>query len=325
MRLTLLSAEDLRCALPMAEAIQTMKEAFAALSAGTAQAPPRIALDVPEQDAVSLAMPAAITGRALGAKLVSVFPRNPSHGRAVVNGLMVVLDPETGEPAALADGTFLTAWRTGAASGAATDLLARPEARIGALIGCGAQARTQLLAITTARPLEEVRVYGRNPDGVERFVTEMQPRVDARLVAAAEPQVAIGGAEVICTATTSSTPVLDGDWIDNGAHLNGVGSFTTEMQEVDSRTVERARVFIDQRQAALEEAGDLVIAEREGKTSRDHWTELGEVVAREELGRRNDAEVTFFKSVGVAVQDVAAMAQALVRAREFGLGREVEF
>ncbi len=325
MRLRVLSADDLRRALPMTAAVQVMKEAFAALSTGHATVPRRIHLEVEEASGTTLVMPAYLGARGgLGAKLVSVFPHNAERGKPAINGLMVVLDPETGEPAALADGTFLTAWRTGAASGAAADLLALPGARIAALIGCGAQGRTQALAVDAVRDLAEIRVYARTPAAVERFVTEMQSQVKARLVAAASPEEAIAGAEIVCAATTSSTPVFDGRRLAPGAHVNGVGSFTPEMREIDGATVARARVFVDQRLSAEAEAGDLVIAAREGLTEPAKWTELGEVVAGRLPGRQQATEITFFKSVGVAVQDVAAAARALERARELDLGSEIE-
>lgn len=324
MKLLLLSADAIRQALPMPRAVEAMKDAFAELSSGTAVVPQRLALDVAEAGATSLFMPAYLPSGGLGAKVVSVFPRNRERGLPAIHGLVVLLDPTTGAPAALLDGTFLTAWRTGAGSGAATDLLARRDARTLALFGCGAQARTQLLAVAAVREIEEVRVYARTRSGLEAFVEEMGPRVAARLVAAGNPGEAVRGADVVCAATTSAVPVFEGRDLEGGTHLNGVGSYTLDMREVDAETVGRSRVFVDSREAALAEAGDLVAAELAGRTRRDDWTELGEVAAGRRPGRRDDAEVTFFKSVGVAVQDMKAASAALVRARELGLGREVE-
>ena len=309
----------------MPAAVAVMKTAYAQLSTGVAHVPLRVAVPVPAEDAVSLYMPAFVPGLGLGAKIVSVFPRNPQQGRATVNGLVVLLDPATGEPAALADGTFLTAWRTAAGAAAAVDLLARPEARIGALIGCGAVGRTLVQALDCVRPLEVIRVYARTRDRLERFVAELQPEVSARLEAALSADAAVDGADVICTATTSATPVFDGGLLKPGAHLSGVGSYTLEMQEIDAQAVSRARIFIDSRAPALAEAGDLVIPLRAGQTRAEDWTELGEVVAGLKPGRRSAEEITLFKSVGNAVQDIAAGAAALAAAREQGLGTEVEF
>lgn len=324
MKLTLLSEADIRQALPMPEAIEAMKDAFADFSTGTAHVPQRLRLEVPPADGLSLFKPAYLESGGLGAKIVSVFPHNKARGRPIISGLVVVLDPETGEPAALADGGFVTAWRTGAASGAATDLLARPESRLGAILGCGVQAQTQALAIDAARELDEIRVYARTEADVQRFVEEMAPVLNARLVAAQSSDGAIDGAEVICAATTSKVPVFDGRRLAEGAHINGVGSFTPEMQEVDLETVARSRVFVDSRQSARAEAGELVIAAEARRTRPKDWIELGEVAAGLERGRQSSMEITFFKSVGLAVQDIKACAMALERAREMGLGREIE-
>ena len=324
MKLTVLSAADIREALPMRDAVECMKTAFAELSAGRAVQPQRLAVPVAPAGGTLLVKPAHLPDRGLGAKLVSFFPRNPELGKPAITGLVVLLDPETGEPQALLDGTFVTAWRTGAASGAATDVLARKDSRVAALFGCGEQARTQLLAIDAVRELAEVRVYARTRSSVERFIEEMTPSARGRLLAASDPAEAIEEADVVCAATTSPTPVFDGGRLAAGAHVNGVGSFTTEMQEIDAETVGRARVFVDSRQSALAEAGDLVIAAREGLTDPDDWTELGEVVTGARPGRGSDDEITFFKSVGVAVQDVAASALALERARRLGLGSTVD-
>jgi ornithine cyclodeaminase len=323
----LLSANDLRAALPMPAAIAVIKSAYAALSSGRANAPLRIALPVPQVEGLSLYMPAFVPPDGLGVKIVSVFPRNAQKGKPIIHGLVVVLDADTGEPVALCDGTFLTAWRTGAASGASTDLLARPDARIGAVFGAGVQARTQALAIDAVRTLDTIRVYDRNAERATQFVAEMRPQTRATLVAAATSAEAVRDADVICTATTSATPVFDGSLLKTGAHVSGIGSYTLQMQEVDAATVTRARIFVDSRAACLAEAGDLVIPLQAGllRMRAEEWTELGEVVAGRKPGRQSPDEITFFKSVGVAVQDVAAAGAALAQARRLGLGRTVEF
>lgn len=321
MRLTLLSAADIRAALPMPAAITAMKSGFAALSTGQAVVPLRAALPIADQAAVSLCMPAYLPGTGLALKIVSVFPHNAQQGRPIIYGLVVALDPASGEPLALLDGTFLTAWRTGAGSGAATELLARPEAAIGAVIGCGAQARTQVMAIDAARNLKEIRIFAPRPERVKMFIAEVQPHVKAKLIAAMSSAEAVREADVLCAATTASQPVWDGHLLKPGAHINGVGSYTLQMQEVDAATVRRARLFVDSRASAEAEAGDLVGA----GTGPNDWTELGEVAAGLKPGRQTAAEITFFKSVGVAVQDVAAASAVLAGAQQLGLGTTVEF
>ncbi len=329
MKLLALSAADLRQALPMSVVIATMKDAFAALSAGRARMPPRAAVPVEPCDGVTLLMGAYLpkgssTDPGLAAKVVSVFHRNGALGKAVVNGLLLILDPDTGEPTALCDGGFLTAWRTGAATGAATDLLARADAEVGAVIGCGVQARTQVLGIDAVRDLQTIRIHSRTAAHVRTFVEEMQPQVRAELVASSSPEEAVRGADVICAATNSRTPVFPGECVGEGTHINGIGSFTLEMRELDPVTVDRSRIFVDSVQAALDEAGELVLAIREGRTRSEDWTELGLVVAGRAEGRRTATENTLFKSVGQAVQDTAAGTLALQRARSLGLGCQVE-
>lgn len=323
MKLLILSERDLCTALPMPAAIRAMKDAFAAIASGAAVAPQRMALPIESEAATSLLMGAYVPSMGLAAKVVSVFPGNRARGKALVNGLVLVLDPTSGEPQALIDGTALTAWRTGAASGAATDLLARNDASVAALIGCGVQARTQLLAIAAVRELAEVRVHARTSQSVRAFCESMQPQVSARLVAAPTAESAVRGAHIVCTATPSHTPVFDGAHLADGAHVNAVGSFTLHMGELDTRTIARSSIFVDEVEAALAEAGELVAAEAAGATRRERWTELGHVASGSAPGRTTASEITLFKSVGHAVQDVAAASRALAAARELGLGVEV--
>lgn len=324
MRLLLLGGSDLRRVLPMVDAIDTMKKAFEAFSTGIANVPQRLSVPVGCEDAVMLVKPAVLPGEGLGAKLVSVFPGNRELGRPVVSGAVLLLDPSTGEPIALCDGTYLTAWRTGAASGAATDLLARENAERAALVGCGAQGRTQALAIDTVRNLEKLAVFDRDPRQVERFAAEMAGELRTRIVGCATIEEAIDDAEIICTATTSSSPVFDDRLVSAGAHINGVGSFTPAMRELETATIARAKVVVDSRDAAIAEAGELINAVERGQTDPGSWAELGEVVAGSAPGRQHVNEVTFFKSVGLAVQDIATASLAVKRARETGLGTEVD-
>ncbi len=323
MRLTLLSAHDLRTALPMPAAIAAMQAAYADLSTGQATVPLRTPLPIPVVEGITHFMPAYLPASGLGAKIVSVFPRNVAQGKPIINGIVIALDPLTGEPLALCDGGFLTAWRTGAAGGAGAALLARPDAKTAAIFGTGVQAETQALAIDAARALDTIHIYSRNPDNIQKFIAKMQPEVKARLIPAASPTEAVRDADVICTATTSHTPVFDGHDLKPGAHISGVGSFTLAMRELDETTITRARIFIDSREPALAEAGELVAAMHAGKTHVDDWTELGLVAVGQKPGRQAPEDITFFKSVGVAVQDVAALSRALKEAQRLGLGTPI--
>ncbi len=307
----------------MRAAIDSQKRAFSSLTTGAATLPLRTAVPVPSQEAVTLFMPARVSDD-LGAKIVSVFPKNIAVGLPMIHGLVVMMDSATGQPMALMDATYLTALRTGAGAGAATELLARPDSRTAAVIGTGAQARTQLLAICEARPIERAFIFSRNPDHVQSFIAEMQPLVGATLAVAQSSADAVRDADVICAATTSNTPVFDGARLKPGAHVNGVGSYTLRMQEVDAETIRRAaRVFVDTKESALAEAGEVVAAIRQGIISQNDLIEIGAVATGQHPGRASPDEITFFKSVGVAAQDVAAAGEALRRARELGLGTEI--
>lgn len=324
MRLELVPAERIPELLPMREAAEAMKRAFTALSAGNVVAPHRMHLPAQGSEDASLLMGALVPGQAFATKIVSIFHSNTHRDIPVVTGLVTILDPETGVPAGLCDGGPLTAWRTGAASGAATDLLALPDARIGAVFGSGAQARTQLLAIDAVRELNIIRVYGPEWESVEAMVEELQPRTRAELEAASDPGSAVAGADVICTATSSSTPVFDGALLKPGAHVNAIGTYTLDRRELDLETLRRARVFVDLVEAALEEAGELVHAAAEGVTDPAEWTEIGDVAAGRAAGRRDPTEITVFKTVGHAVQDAVTASLLLDAARRTGTAREIE-
>ena len=309
----------------MTEMIDIMREAFSAYSSGDADAPQRISLSIPENNGVVLFKPARVWSRALGAKLVSVFPGNRDAGKPTTTGLVILLDAETGEPSAICDGTFLTAWRTGATCGLATHLLARADAEAAAVIGAGSQARTQILAMDAVRELKTIHIWAPTSKHVDEIIDELQPKTRARLRASGGAPTAVANADIICTATTSLKPVIKSEWIKPGAHVNAVGSFRPEMQEVSPDLATVAKIFVDTRSGCALEAGELIVAIEEGRTTPDKWTEIGEVVNGTADGRREDGDITLFKSVGVAIQDVAAAAAALAHANEMGLGSTIEF
>ena len=328
MKLRVLSKQDVQQAVPMREAIEIVKGAFAQLSAGKAVAPLRTQLPVDRHEGVTLFMPAYLSeSDGLGIKIVSVFPRNLERGLPTIFALVVVVEAATGRPVAVMDGTYLTALRTGAASGAATDLLARQDARVAAIFGAGAQGRTQLLAVCEVRDIERAWVYDVNPQAAERYAQEMggKGRVPADLRVASSPAEAVREADVICTATTSQTPVFADADLKPGVHINAVGSFTPEMQEVPDETVGRARIVVGSREGCLSETGDLIIPIQKGLiVEADIYAELGEIAAGLKTGREGAEEITLFKSVGNAVQDVSVARAVLTRAETLGLGIEVE-
>jgi ornithine cyclodeaminase len=329
--LLILTAHDVREALPMNEAIEAMKRAYASLSAGTAVVPLRTRLPIPESEALSLFMPAFVgsqEGNALAIKVVSLFPTNPARGLAYIQAAVLVFDPETGSALALMEGSSLTAIRTGAAGGAAIDLLARIDSKVVAIFGAGAQGRTQLEAACTAREIETAFIVDVNISKAQAFADEMMGRslVTKELRAVQSARDAIQNADIICTATTSTKPVFNDKDLKAGTHISAVGSYTPDMQEVPAETLLRARVFVDARAAALEEAGDLIQPIRAGLFDESHiFGELGEVAMGKIPGRRSADEITYFKSVGVAVQDAMAAQVVLKNARRMNIGKAVDF
>lgn len=320
-----LTAADIRALVSMHEAIGLMKQAFRELSAGSASAPLRTPIEVPGEHAVSLFMPAAVPSvGGLGLKVVSVFPNNPARGKPTIHAIVCLINPEDGVPLAIMDGTYLTALRTGAVSGAATDLLARPEAQSLAIFGTGAQAVTQVLAVCAVRTINDIRIVARSHEKaeafIERFRTESE-EIASHMRPALDAHEAVRGADIISTATPATRALFaDGD-VARGTHINAVGAYTTAMQEIPAETVGRAVIVVDQRAAAWAEAGDLVIARDRGLiTEKDIHAELGELVSGDKPGRTSPDQVTFFKSVGNAVQDIAVARYAVDRAPVRGLG-----
>jgi ornithine cyclodeaminase len=326
-----LNAEEVRKALPMAEAIEVMKQAYASLSDGKADVPLRTRVSIPPHEAASLIMPAyvqAVDSEALAVKVVSLFPGNPSRGLAFIQAAVMVFDPETGQAAALLEGASLTAIRTGAASGAAIDLLARADSRVAAIFGAGAQGRTQLEAACSVRKIEKAWIFDSDREKAVSFAREMAGKgsIPRDLQPAGSARQAVMEADIICTATTSSSPVFSDDDLKAGVHISAIGSYTPEMQEVPSETVIRARVFVDSQSAVLAEAGDLIQPMQNGRITQAHvHAELGEVLLGRKSGRLDQEEITYFKSVGVAVQDAMAAQLALHNAKRDKFGKEIPF
>ncbi|NTV63115.1 MAG: ornithine cyclodeaminase [Oscillochloris sp.] len=325
-----LSADDVRQAVPLPDAIEAVAAAFAQLAAGQANAPLRTTIEIPEYDAVSLFMPARIAGSsapALGIKVVSVFPQN-ALGRAqpTISALINLFDPQSGQPLAVLDGTYLTALRTGAASGLATRLMARADAHRLAIFGAGAQALPQILAVCAVRPIDTVWIVNRTRDRAGLLAARLRStgyRGDI-LIAPSVGQ-ALAEADIVCTATSSPQPLFADSELRSGTHINAVGAYQPSMAEVPPASIARARVIVDQRTAAWAEAGDLVQARAAGLIGDEHIVgEIGDVVQGVVAGRTSDAEITLFKSVGNALQDMAVASLALNRAGALGLGVNVQ-
>jgi ornithine cyclodeaminase len=325
----ILNADEVRAALPMGDAIEAMRRAYASLSDGKAEVPLRSRLPVSPYDGLALFMPAFVNDKksgALAVKVVTIFPHNSQRNLPLIFATVLVLEADSGKPVALLEGSSLTAIRTGAGSGLSIDLLARPESRVAAIFGAGAQGRTQLEAACMVRKIDQVWVYDSDHKRAETFVSDLSgvgviPR-DVRIAATSDE--AIQKADIICTATTSMSPVFDDAKLKPGVHISAIGSYTPQMQEIPSETVSRARIVVDSRSATLAETGDLVIPIQLGLIqSEDINTELGEIILGRKPGRGSPDEITFFKSVGVAVQDAMAAQTALENAKKMGLGQTI--
>jgi alanine dehydrogenase len=328
-KIRVLSQRDVQRALSMATAIEVVKQAFAQLSAGQARVPVRTQLEIAPHEGVTLLMPAYLReSDQLGAKIVSVFPRNTQSGLPTIHALVVVLDARTGCPSAVMDGTYLTALRTGAASGAATDLLAREDTRVAAVFGAGVQGRSQLEAVCEVREITRAWVFDVSRATAEAYAEEMRGRggrIPADIVLASSSAEAVREADVICTTTTSPTPVFADADLKPGSHINAVGCYRPEVQEIPEGTIQRARLVVDSREACWAEAGDLIVPRAKGLISEESiLAELGEIVRGSQVGRESPADITLFKSVGNAVQDVSVAAKIIEAAAEHGLGTQVD-
>ena len=324
MQLRILSSDDVSQVLSMAKAIDLMRDAFIALSSGRASVPLRTLLNVDQTGCRTLVMPGHLDdGSSMGLKVVSVQDRNPGRGLPTIHGIMMVVDPDTGRPLAILEAERLTAIRTGAASGLATQLLASAGASVAAVFGGGRQAVTQLEAVSHVRPLERAYVFDRSTETAERFAATMTERLGLDVIPAPSTKV-LREADIVCAATTSSEPVFDAADIKPGAHINAIGSFTPDAVEVPLQLVSRAAVVVDDRSACLHEAGEVVQAIRSGLMQpSDIRAELGEIAAGQVEGRVSPDEITFFKAVGNAVQDVVAAAYVVECAAELDLGTKV--
>lgn len=323
-QIRILSRKDVAQVLHMNDAIDAMRQAFRALWEGRAQVPQRLnmSLTAGKEPSIgeALFMPVFTQGMStFGVKTVTIVPNNPSRSLPLIHGLVTLLDAETGQPRAIMDGEWLTAMRTGAASGLATDLLARKDARVATIFGAGAQAETQLMAIAHVRQLEMVHVVGRSEERTIRFCKTMADKLNIP-VHPGKADEATAAADIICAATTATQPIFDPEHVSPGCHINGVGSYRKDMVEIPPETVGRAHVVADSRDACAHEAGELVAAQSMGILSESDIGELGAVVAGSWPERTNPKQITFFKSVGNAVQDLAVAALVLERATALNLG-----
>jgi alanine dehydrogenase len=324
-RFRLLTEHQVSSLVSLDDLIAAMETALVRFSAGEAVQPVRTVLTVGPQKAYFGVMPAYVSSPAqLGAKLVTVFGGNLDKGLPSHLATILLLDPDTGALVAIMDGRYVTEARTAAVSAVSARHLARADASTLAILGTGVQARSHLEAVALVRPLRKVRVWSPHSASRERFVGEMTGRVAAPLGAAAGARQAVEGADLVVLATSSPTPVLEDGWVAPGTHVMSVGACRPDQREMDPALVARSRLVVDSRAAALVEAGDIVQGIREGRfTDRHVAAELGDVVAGRVTGRQSSEEITIFKSLGMAVEDVAAADMVYRRAVETGAGTEL--
>lgn len=321
----ILNRSEVMSVLDMKDCIGIVEKAFGELSNGTAVLPLRIAITPPEGLAVY--MPAYLKDmQALACKVVSVYKNNPlKHDLPTTIGKVLLQDPETGDVVCIMDGGYLTAVRTGAASGVATKYLARNDrGQTCAIFGAGVQAKMQLWAMTSVRDLAKAYVYDISEEATDKFISEMGPKLDLEIVRAGSPDDALE-ADLICTATSSATPVFNGSKVKEGAHINGIGSHTPNARELDTEIVKRSKFVGDSREACFKEAGDLIIPLKEGSIPESHFhAELGDLITGKKEGRTDDKEITLFKSNGIAIQDAATAKLVYEKAVKAGIGVRVE-
>jgi alanine dehydrogenase len=318
----LLNRTHLRRLLDLPAVIDVVEQAFGEYSRGRARMPIRSSVQLDHPDLTLLAMPCALLdSRALGTKVLTNVPGNRDRTLPTVQAVYVLSDFETGVALAVMDGTELTGARTAAASALATRLLARDSARVLGIIGAGVQAEFHVRAMLEVRPIEEVLVWDTDRARLDAFIRRMHRVVAVDFEAGDDAEHVAAESDILVTATTSGSPVFAGSAIRPGAHINAVGAFAPTTRELDPDLVARARVVVDTYAGALAESGDLLIPLTAGQITRDHLAaELGELVNGTKLGRRNDAEITIFESVGAAFQDAATARLAYERARAKGVG-----
>jgi len=322
----LLTRNDVIKVLKMSDCIDVVEKAFAEMANGTAVLPLRINMTPP--DGLCLYMPAYLKEMgALACKVVTVYKNNPTqHSMPTTIGKVLLQDPATGDDICVMDGGYLTAVRTGAASGVATKYLAKEDGdHVAGIFGAGGQAKMQLHAVAEVRKLSKAFVYDVSSEAAVKFASDLSQEtgVPVEVVQSAEP--ILKEANIICTATSSATPIFDGAAVPDGVHINNIGSHTPAAREMDTTIVKRSKLIADSYEACLKEAGDVMIPIKEGAIEESHiWADLGEIVTGKKAARASDSEITLFKSNGLAIQDAATAKLIYEKAQAAGVGSEVE-
>lgn len=327
----ILNKEEIQKCLPMKEAIEVCKKSLKDYSENKTNIPLRINLPVEKYNGQALFMPGSISSNEekVGIKIVSVYPNNAQYNLPSVPSTVLMIDSKTGIVNGLLDGTYLTALRTAALQGAATDILARKDSKIATLIGTGGQAFEQARALLTVRNLEELRVVGRNFEKTKKFVEKLKNELSefsTNILAYEHANEAVKDSDIITTVTTSTTPTFDAKYVKDGTHINGIGSFTPDMIELPTELINKNnKIYFDTNDGVLSEAGDILLPlDNELITKNDFKGELGDLVLNPAIGRENNNEITIFKSVGTAVLDIACGYEIISKAQELNLGTKVD-
>jgi ornithine cyclodeaminase/alanine dehydrogenase-like protein (mu-crystallin family) len=327
-QILVLDAADVEQLLTMDECIELMAQTLAELAAGNFHQPLRMVVRPPKAIGLLGLMPAyRMSNPALyGLKAICVFPENPKLGKDAHQGSVMLFSGETGELLSLMNASAITGIRTAAVSGVATRLLARPDAARLAIIGSGVQARSHLAAIACVRDIQSTRVVSRNRQHAEEYALTMREHFSFPIEPVESVKEALDGADIIVTATNSHQPVIDRRWISPGTHINAVGTHSAASREIDGATMAAARVFVDRRESAINEAGDYVLALQEGLITEENIVgEIGEVLTGTKPGRQTLDEITLFKSLGLAVEDLACAQYLFGKAQDKGTGTWVPF
>jgi alanine dehydrogenase len=321
-----LSATDIKKVVAMKDVIGLMSDAFRQISTGKINAPLRTHIDIPKRDADALFMPAySEESEYISLKLVSLFKNNPDKKMPLIHALVLLMSGTTGKPLAVMDGEYLTALRTGAASGLATDLLARQDAAVLGIFGAGIQGRSQIDAVCEVRNIQKVIIIDKNVHAAKLLADTIAKDQNIN-TDVDQSGLQISECDIICTATSSPTPVFSDSDLKEGVHINAIGAYQPDKREIPGETIKRSKLVVDQKIACLKEAGDVVIPILDKLISEENiHAELGEIVAGQKSARSDDSEITLFKSVGNAAQDLLTAADIYTKAMEHKIGTAVQF
>jgi len=321
-----LSEREIQSLIDVEELIRALERAHIQFSSGKAVMPVRMVVPVPEIKGRITSMPAYLSDdKALGMKVVTYFPENPRQGLPIILATVFLFSTESGKLLAVMDGTYITAIRTACISAVATRALANPETPVLGVLGAGVQARAQIRTLCAVRKIEEIKVYDVLEKSVQSLKEQLEPDLGIKIEAVKTPEQAVRNADLLVTVTTAKEPIIRVDWLKPGIHINAIGSHRPDLREIDGATMRRAKVVVDSREAVMAECGDVLLAIKEGAITEDHiHAEIGEVLAGKKTGRTSAGEITLYKAVGIAIQDVATAKLVYQTAVEKKVGVNVE-